>query len=359
MVKYPQSRSIPGSIILLVAGLLFFVVLKKHANQAPDNEHWVEGWREVSTFQFPRRAPAAAISGNYMYVLGGVDGKGEYVRTVEYSPISTNGDLGEWKKTSDMLEDRFYLGAASDGKYLYALGGGGGPIGDDNIPLASVERAMIRQDGSLGEWQHHSYLTTPRRGLKIEQFNNHIYAIGGYNGQFLRSTERLDLNSAPEWLLDENEANIDRYIHATARNQNQLYLLGGHVKKAGSMSYGDIESTNVRENGSLEPWNISPSRLVNARFIATAFSVDKYLYIAGGHNGVQRLNSVEMTSVDRNGIPGKWELLTPMIFKRSAAASVVHGNRVYVLGGMDDSGVLNSVETAILGTGGRLGHKID
>lgn len=358
MNKLINNRVFPGLAILLLSSLMLVVIFQKRHHSSSHIQHWAEGWREVTPFNIPRRAPAAVISGDFIYILGGVDKQGNYVRTIEFSPINSNGNLGRWETSTDLLEGRFYLGAASDGQFLYALGGGGGPIGDDNIPLASVERAVIHSDGSLGEWQLHSYLTTPRRGLKIEQYNGQIYAIGGYNGQFLRSTERLNLAATPQWILEQNEAQVDRYIHATAIMENRLYLLGGHVEKAGPMSYGDIEMTRIRENGTLEPWQVSLSRLVNARFIATGFSLGKYLYIAGGHNGIKRLDSVEMTSVDQSGNAGEWNLLLPMIHKRSAAASAVYGKRVYILGGMDDQGVLNSVETAILGPEGRLGHII-
>jgi len=351
-----MDRSIPGFLIFLFAGIIFFLVLQKQETVPTDISHWLEGWREVDSFQIPRRAPASVISGGFIYILGGVDGNNQYVKSVEFSRIKDNGDLGGWKITSPLQEGRFYLAAATDGHYLYALGGGGGPIGDNNIPIASVERAVILPDGSLGEWHHHSYLTTPRRGLKVEQVNGQLYAIGGYNGQFLRSTERLNLNSNNQWQLEDNEAQIDRYIHATARINHQLYLLGGHVEKAGSMSYGDVESAKIKNDGSLEPWKIAPSRLINARFIATAFALENHLYIAGGHNGTQRLNSVEMTTTNQNGDPGSWNLISPMNYKRSATTSAVINNRVYVLGGMDDKGVLNKVETAILGPNGRLGH---
>lgn len=358
MINSLQSRVLPVASILIIAGLFFFLVLQKQYNSKVNYGNWVEGWREVTGFQTPRRAPAAVIAGSFIYILGGVDENDHYVRTVEYSPIKSTGNLGEWKTTSDLKEGRFYLAAASDGQFIYALGGGGGPIGDDNFPLASVERAVIHPDGSLGKWQHHSYLTTPRRGLRVEKFNNQLYAIGGYNGQFLRSIERLDLNSTPQWVLEKNEAQIDRYIHATAHIKNQLYLLGGHVEKAGKMSYGDVETTKINPNGSLEPWSTSPSRLLNARFIATAFALKNFLYIVGGHNGVHRLDTVEMTSTTRNGDAGIWRMLKTMNYKRSAATSAVINNRVYVLGGMDDQGVLNTVETAILGPNGKLGHLV-
>lgn len=260
------------------------------------------------------------------------------------------------EKNKQATERQFYLAAASYKGYLYALGGGGGEVGDNNIPLASVERAVIHPDGSLGEWRHHSYLTTPRRGLKAELVENHLYAIGGYNGQFLRSTERLDLDKTPQWILEPSKANVDRYIHATAQANNHLYLLGGHVNKTDKMSYGDVETASIGPQGKLGKWHISSSRLLYPRFIATAFALGKYLYIAGGHNGIRRLKSVESTTFMPDGNVGSWKLISPMLYKRSAAASAVTGTRVYVVGGMDDQGALNKVETAILGPNGQLGH---
>ena len=356
MINKSNNFMLPGLFIILMAAFAIVIGLHKSRSSMTPNPGWVPGWREVTGFHFPRRALAAVIEKNYLYIIGGIDENDHYVKTVEYAQIHPDGNLGPWHETSNLFEGRFYLAAASYNGYLYALGGGGGEVGDNNMPLASVERAVIHPDGSLGKWQHHSYLTTPRRGLKVEVVGNHLYAIGGYNGQFLRSTERLDLDKAPQWILEPHKANIERYIHSTAQANNHLYLLGGHVNKADKMSYGDVETTTIGPQGDLGQWQILPSRLLTPRFIATAFTLGKYLYIAGGHNGIIRLNSVEMTPILRDGNVGNWKFISPMLYKRSAAASAVMGKRVYVVGGMDDHGVLNTVETAILGPKGQLGH---
>lgn len=356
MNKKSNNYIFSGLFIFLLTAFIVGLALYKSHSRLHTDPDWVQGWREVSSFQLPRRALATTIANNYLYIIGGIDRNDQYVKTVEYAQIQKDGNLGPWHNTSPLLEGRFYLAAASYGGYLYALGGGGGEVGDNNIPLASVERAVIHSDGSLGEWQHHSYLTTPRRGLKAEVVGKHLYAIGGYNGQFLRSTERLDFEKSTEWILEPNKANVDRYIHATAQSNNHLYLLGGHVNKENKMSYGDVETSPIGPSGELGPWQISPSQLLNPRFIATAFGLGNFLYIAGGHNGIRRLNSVEMTSIMYDGNAGAWKLISSMLYKRSAAASAVTGNRVYIVGGMDDHGVLNTVETAVLEPGGQLGH---
>jgi hypothetical protein len=352
-----QKRILPSIALLLLVVAILLTGLHKQRSGLPSN--WVAGWLELSSFHYPRRALAATTSNGYLYVVGGVDAQGQYVRPVEYARILADGRLGDWKETSPLLKGRFYLAAVSHEGYLYALGGGGGELGDDNAPLASVERAKINPDGSLQNWQHHSYLTTPRRGLKASVVNDRLYAIGGYNGQFLKSIEHLDLDEpghTDPWQLDPEQARIDRYIHAAATMGNRLFLLGGHVEKGGPMSYGDVESAIIGADGWLEPWQIAETHLLNPRFIASAFALGKHLYIVGGHDGVRRLASVEMTTVSSNGKLGTWSELDPLNHKRSATAVALAGERVYIAGGMDDQGVLRSVEMAQSGPSGRLGH---
>ena len=354
----PQpARTLPiFGLLLLVTTLLSIAFLKQEAKPPAG---WQAGWLEVSSFQYPRRALAATATKDYLYVVGGVDAQGHYVRPVEYAPILANGRLGKWQETSSLGTGRFYLAAVNHLGYLYALGGGGGELGDDNVPLASVERAKINPDGSLQPWQHHSYLTTPRRGLKASVVNDRLYAVGGYSGRFLKSIEHLNLKhpaNLAQWQLDPEQAKVDRYIHAAATLNDRLYLLGGHVEKGGPMSYGDVESAAIKADGNLEPWQIAETRLLNARFIASAFALENRLYLLGGHDGSRRLATVEMASVSHAGKVRAWSPLQNLNHKRSATAVALSGSTVFVAGGMDDNGVLRSVEMAQAGPHGALGH---
>ncbi|NOX91516.1 MAG: hypothetical protein GXP18_03410 [Gammaproteobacteria bacterium] len=358
MTETTPQRTLPVLGLLSIFGLILLIGLNKQGDNPPQG--WIESWQELAPFTHPRRALAATAAKGYLYVLGGVDAQNRYVRPVEYARILPNGQLGLWKTTSSLLEGRFYLAAASHDGYLYALGGGGGKLGDDNVPLASVERAKINADGSLQTWQHHSYLNTPRRGLTAAVINKRLYAIGGYNGQFLKSTEfiALDANQQPaQWQLATQLAQVDRYIHASATQGNRLYLLGGHVQKAGPMSYGDVESTTINTNGQLTPWNIAPTHLLTARFIASAFAFDHYLYIVGGHDGIRRLSSVEMAHIGSDGTVTAWTQQPDLNHQRSATAVAINERYAYIVGGMDNQqGVLRSVEMAQIGPHGKLGH---
>lgn len=344
-----------GALLLLGLALLLW----RHLMQPVPSGPWINAWQPQTPFNIPRRALAAAAANSHLYVVGGMDNDNRYVAQAEYAAILPDGRLGPWHFTSSLNEPRFYLAAAVAGGYLYAIGGADGVRGQDNLPSATVERAPLRADGSLGPWQRVNYLTTPRRGLQAAVYKNHLYAVGGYDGAFLKSVERADLlpdGSLSAWRLDPEQATVDRYIHSAASLGNKLYLLGGHEQSPDAISYGDVEMTRLDGDGALQPWAIQKSALETPRFIAAAFALNGYIYMLGGHDGRQRLRSVEMAPLDGDGRVGAWSFTTPLREPRSATALAVSDGRVYVLGGMGTGGALNSVEMAEQNAGGQLGH---
>ena len=344
-----------GAILLLGLALLLWT-----GHHRSSTAVWVSAWQAQPAFRIPRRALAAAASATHVYVIGGMDNNNRYVAQVEYAPIRADGRLGAWQFTTPLGEPRFYLAAAIVNNHLYAIGGANGQRGQNNIPSATVERAAIRPDGSLGPWQRAAYLTTPRRGLQTAVYGKHIYAIGGYDGVFLKSVERADVNpdgSLSEWRLDPERAVVDRYIHSAAHLGDKLYLLGGHEQSPDTISYGDVEMSQIANDGSLHPWEIQKTILKTPRFIAAAFAMNRFIYMLGGHDGRNRLRSVEMAPLDDQGRVGPWTFTTPLHDERSATALAVHDDKVYVFGGMGAGGALNSVEMAEQQADGRLGTR--
>jgi len=350
-------RSYLSLTVFIILALLSVPVLLylKLQHRAGD---WITGWQQTTPFIHARRALAATSSGKYIYVIGGIDNNGAYVGNVEYSTYHPDGTLDSWQKTSALIEGRFYLAAVSINGFVYALGGAKGALGSDNIPIASVEKAKILGDGSLGPWQLENYLTTPRRGTKAVVYNNHIFTIGGYNGKFLRSIERAEVRedgSLSEWVPEDQQANIDRYIHSATIFNDNIYLLGGHVHNDNKVSYGDVEMSHISKNGTLSPWIIEKTILQNPRFIASSFAINNYLYILGGHDGANRLRSVEFAALESGGHVGSWTFTSPLPSGRDGSAVVTHNDNVYVLGGIDNNRVLNSVDISHQATDGQLG----
>ena len=252
----------PSALLLVLIVIALTILIDK--SKPAENTTWKPEWQSIASFETPRRALAAVASATHLYVIGGVDNRGNYARDVEYARIASDGSLESWQKTSPIKLGRFYLSAVIVGKYLYVLGGGYGPLGGQNLPTPSVERAVINSDGSLGNWEMISNMQLPRRGLKAVAYAGRIYAIGGYSGVFLKSTEYATVNadgSLSPWTLDPQEANLDRYIHSATLMEDRIFLIGGHVQNSEQMSYGDGEFARINPTGMLNPWQIEPSKL--------------------------------------------------------------------------------------------------
>ncbi len=188
--------------------------------------------------------------------------------------------------------------------------------------------------------------------------HNSLYAIGGYDGQFLKSTERAALNpdgTLGTWQVEQHKSIIDRYIHSAAGHGDTLYLLGGHMRDPTQASYGDVESSRFQPDQSLAPWQIEPDALLTPRLVAEAFTLNNYLYIAGGHTGSDRLNSVEVARIKTSGKLASWRYTTPLPQSRSAYAVATDKNHIYMLGGGGDGPPLNSVQMASANHRGDLG----
>lgn len=359
-IKIPEFTYLwPSLVLISLASAGIATVIWK--TDLPRSTTWVTGWKTTTSFSVPRRALAAVANQTHVYAIGGIDNQGNYVLDTEYARIGADGTLGVWQKTSPIKQGRFYLAAVIVDQDLFVMGGGYGPVGGDNMPTANVERARINPDGSLSNWQTMPSMQLPRRGLKTVVANHRIYAVGGYSGVFLKSTEYSSVNpdgSLTTWTLDPEESNLDRYIHSASYLDGRIYLLGGHVQSSEIMSYGDVESARIGKSGALLPWEIEPSKLLEPRFIASSFAINNHLYVLGGHNGSRRLNTVEYAKVFGNGSVGAWSTTSPLYTPRSAAATAVSGEFVYVLGGMGNTNALNSVEMATVSRSGQLGNLV-
>ncbi|MFV2057241.1 MAG: Kelch repeat-containing protein [Thiohalomonadales bacterium] len=316
-------------------------------------------WKPVSAMNQSRRALASAANANYVYAIGGISDKDKAIASVEFARVLATGELSAWRYTVPLPQARIYAAATVLNQYLYVLGGGIGETGSANQPTAVVIRAKILKDGSLGPWTETTAMTSARRGLKVVTFNKRIYAIGGYDGRFLKSTELATLaqhNRLSPWKESPQKTNLDRYIHAVAQNKDTLYVIGGHRQQNKGMSAGDVESTQIQQDGDLKSWFNEKSRLNKPRFIAAAFSHRHFLYILGGHNGGKRLKSIEFAPIYADGHLGQFEYTTPLAIERSASTVTRVNNYIYVLGGMSNRGSLNNVEMCQVRKNGHLAH---
>ncbi len=233
----------------------------------------------------------------------------------EYVPINPDGSVGEWQFTTNMSTDRMGVAAVAPGNgYIYAVGGG--PNGDD--ALTTIERAEILPDGSLGEWEVlTSTLVYPRSWHNVvAPGNGYLYALSGYEAHqttSYTSTEYCEIYPAGTlgpWQELEATVNHTRDMAGAVAYNGYIYIVGGEDWNLGSDA--TAEYAKINPDGTLGDFVMSPNELNNARDTFGLVEVDGVLYAIGGRqwgavSGPDRDN-VESAEILPDGSIGPWTI---------------------------------------------------
>lgn len=114
----------------------------------------------------------------YLYAIGGVDATSATVSSVSVAKVGLDGSLGAWQATTALPVALHSASATVVRGYVYVVGGSTAT----NAPVATVYRALVHSDGTLGSWQAMAPLPNATSYLSLVQFGPYLYAIGGDNG---------------------------------------------------------------------------------------------------------------------------------------------------------------------------------
>ena len=309
-----------------------------------------------------RLAHASVVFGDYIYVIGGGNNGTIGLGDVERAKIDPDGTLGPFAALPQTLQT--YRGGhavAIIGRGLYVIGGIGGPD-SASAPLTSIERATIRDDGSLDPFVTlaDSHLTIPRTVFASVQLGNFIYFFGGHHEGhlFAQTWERASINGSGSlgmFATSSTMLSTARAGHSTVVVAAQLYAIGGYD---GSQVLASIDAAVVHPDGTLgSPVLAATSLLIPRAYHATAIA-SNFLFVIGGRdsNGAT-LAGVERSAMGADGTLGTFTDTTrTLVTPRQRHGAAIVGNALYVIGGRDTNGnLLATIERATLGVNGTLG----
>ncbi|MBI5892366.1 MAG: hypothetical protein HZB79_01740 [Deltaproteobacteria bacterium] len=305
-----------------------------------------------------RSGAGAVVAENRLYIVGGIQGKKKGVLTsCEWAEIDKNGMLGKFNKAANLVIERGFITAVEYNGWIYAIGGANGEHGS-NL-LNTVERAKINPDGSLGAWiLEKNKMFSSRRGVTGAASMGYIYAIGGFNGEFLDTVERAKVlkdGSLDKWELVPQIMQERRYIHGSAIAGKYIYAIGGHKKETGG-ALNNVEWSKIDEKGELTEWkDTSPINI--PRFLTGAIANKGYVFVVGGYDG-NYIDAVETAKINPDGSLSKWNTATPLSTARASMAVASYKEYIYVIGGATaPNGVfLNTIERAAINNKGEIGN---
>ncbi len=215
------------------------------------------------------------------------------------------GQLGEWQELSGQLESKRWGTAAlavdvSGDTFVYAAGGY-----DGATYLASVEKAKIRADGSLGSWSPDQAMPTARalHGFAVAHAGNHpdlqgtkayLYAIQGQNPADVSGVDGAEIGAGGaigSWDLNISQTLETRYGHYCFVGDGVLYVSGGI--KTGTGPTDNIKRGAISADGSIINWPNASAHLTVPRGLHTAVVLNAYMYVIGGQTTTGITGSTE------------------------------------------------------------------
>ena len=329
-------------------------------------------WTELPPLLQPRAAGAAAVVGERLFVTGGVDAAGKLLNTTEIF------DGNSWKLGAPIPTPRQMLGAASDGKLVYAIGGTNGtvdlgaveaydPAADTwtslpevpgrrsdfgttvtdgrlvvvgGVSQGEVLNSVVAFDLTTKSWNGLPDLGTARHGLAVAGVRKSVYAVGGSTSvgddQVTSSAEALKLaprkpQPAPQWRALPDAP--------TARLMTAWTVIGDEIWIAGGMTHGDTLQTVESYNTQTGEWKTQPPLPIPLNHATAATYRGGMVVIGGAEDAIAQASNRVFAFRD-----GKWSELPPLAHARAAAAAAVVNDKLVVVGGQNEKKLVPQTE---------------
>jgi len=210
-----------------------------------------------------RADPAVAVIGTWLYVIGGNSGTAQ-LASIERAPIMPDGTLGAFTAAGNLVTARSGAHAIVLGQQLHVLGGWFGAT-----MLTTYESATIAADGTLGAFATANTQVPTAQGAAVGVVGPYVWMIGA--GKFRRASITTDRFGT---FGDAGGTNLQSHVVAAVVG-DQLFLMTGSSDRVVAVSMTaaglDVSTTQV-------------ATLVTQREDAGMIALGDWLYVLGGRN---------------------------------------------------------------------------
>ena len=328
MVSYQNTVWVIGGFEprgSVVSGVASARVL--HLNQA--QTAWVDG----PALHHGRAAGAAAVVGNKIVVVGGRTA-GSTAEPVTPTEVF---DGASWHDAAGIPVPGDHLAAASDGKYLYAVGG-------RRLQATANTAAVQRFDPNTDQWTQLSAVSGPVSDCGVAIVNGRLIVIGGESAGAVFSTVRAYDLTTSAWSTLPGLATARHGLAVTAIG-NTVYAIDGAAEPGHNASTRTLQTLTVPP-GPAQPagvWQLGQDSLYATQQVGAAV-LDGRIWVAGGLTGPESATTkTEFYDPTINTWSPGPALLVPL----HHAMMVSYQNTVWVIGGFEPRGsVVSGVASA-------------
>jgi hypothetical protein len=241
---------------------------------------------------------SAEVVGNALYVIGGRDGATVH-RKIDRATLnadgSISGNFGAVAASLQLTSQRFGLTTEIVGPFVYAFGGGSNT---NSGFLATVERAPIAQDGTLGAWVQ----LAASANLQTARWRHHSAKIGSYIYIFGGDGSTGTLTTVERASFDPATGELGAFVTqpavtlATGVSSARIAVVGGYVYLLGGLVAGGsyttaIQRARINADSSLGTFEVVAATLPSAAMSQGSVLTAGYLHVFGGWDGSSPISS--------------------------------------------------------------------
>ena len=263
---------------------------------------------------------------------------------------SQSNDITGWTTGTALPGGLTYSQAIVTKNRVYLLGGNTASGG-----VSTVYTAPINADGTLGTWTTSNSIPLACSGHSVIVTKNRLYLLGGQTSSnsatsnIYTSVINAD-GTIGNWVssgnLPTNLAFFSSFI-----SKNNIYIVGGWN---GSTAVSTVYRASINTDGTLGGWVSAPSlpAIVNNSQIAVT---NNRVYLLGGYNNTSTVSSVYTATINNEGLISNWSVSSSLVTAAHASQIVCTRNKLYLFGGyITGSGELSTVQTATINSDGTL-----
>jgi len=195
--------------------------------------------------------------------------------------------------------------------------------GDGGELKPNMENAFFMAPQAEGKWTKRADMPTARWGLSTSVVKDKIYAIGGWNDNFISVTERYDPVS-DEWTKKANMP-TSRFCLSTSVVDGKIYAIGG------ALDVNAVLPTVEEYDPSLDRWK-KKADMPTARGWLSTSVVNGKIYAIGGAVSCQPAKALSIIE-EYDPATDKWTRKADMPTVRTELSTSVVNGKIYAIGG--------------------------
>lgn len=213
-------------------------------------------------------------------------------------------------------------------------------------------QAPFKVTGMSTVWTATASLPRKVQHHGVSVWNNYMYVTGGLDVTAVvqgNETRRITsevyrgtISNGVGSYSDLSDLPVGVMHHASLVANGHLYVIGGILDD--STVSNRIYHAKIRADGSLSAWVLNPDTLPVRLWGHTADCINGFIIITGGNTTTDTtsVNQAFTSRIEPNGNISNIQVLPPMPMKRNQHASAVFGDKLYLLGGFDENGLITT-----------------